>query len=151
MDSLNLTNLDRVNNFILNAKNNNYSFMLTVARDGEDPVRSIYYFNNSYDAINAYSRYVDWGFAKNYLTIKLYEPNGNVIEKVINRPLAGECTFIKQDYVKAEKILLSFKDKINYEVYENLVNQFAKLFSQDNIRFDHVRFFKETQCNEVKE
>jgi len=151
MSDLNLSNQDRVDQFILKANNQEYSFMLTVARDGEIPVRSIYYFNNAHDAINAYSRYNDWGFAKDYLTVSLYEPNGSVTTKVLSRPPAGECTFVKSDYIKAQEILLGFKNQIEYKTYENLVNSFAKLFSQDNIRFDHLRFFKETQCNEVTE
>jgi hypothetical protein len=149
-ESLNMGNEARVSDYLNNASLNNYSFMLTIARDGEYPERSIYYFNDAITASEAYGRYKDWGFAKDYLTVRLYEPNGKINEKVLRRPPAGECTFVKADYIKAESILLSFMDKMDFLVYQDLVNEFAKLFSQDNIRFDHVRFFKATKCQEVK-
>lgn len=142
---------DRVINFIKENKNLNAAYMLTIARDGESPVRSIYHFNNALDAAEAYGRYKDWGFAKDFLTVSLYEPGDRVTTKILKRPKAGECVFVKSDYIEAEKIILEVKSYLPSDVYSGLVKSFAGLFSRDNIRFDVVRFFKETECEEVFE
>jgi hypothetical protein len=142
---------DRVSEFVEQNKNIRASYMLTIARDGESPVRSIYHFDNAIDAAQAYGRYTDWGFAKDFLTVSLYEPGGKNTTKVLKRPKAGECVFVKADYVEAEKILLSTKEHLPEENYTNLIKGFAGLFSRDNIRFDVSRFFKATQCEEVNE
>jgi len=129
-------------------------YMVTVARDGEFPVRSLYVFNTILDAINCYNKYTDWGFAKEYLTVVLYGPGGVLDEKILNRPFGGtqgDCTFIREDYIKAEKILVTYKDKMILKDYQQLVKDFAGLFSRDNIRFDVSRFFRECQCEEVFE
>jgi hypothetical protein len=151
MSDLKTEHSDMVNEFIKNNKNNHSSYMLTISRDGESPARSIYYFNNALDAAEGFNRYVDWGFAKEYLTVSLYEPGDKVTTKVLNRPKAGECVFVKADYIKAEEILLSVKDHLSEEVYSKLIKEFAGLFSRDNIRFNVSRFFEATQCEEVKE
>ena len=151
MNELKPEHEDVVSSFIESQKNNHASYMLTIARDGESPVRSIYHLNNAIDAAEAYNRYQDWGFAKEYLTVSLYEPGGKITTKVLKRPKAGECVFVKADYIKAEEIILSVKDHLNPEVYAILVKDFAGLFSRDNIRFDVSRFFKSTQCEEVNE
>jgi hypothetical protein len=151
MNELKTEHEDVVSSFIESQKNNHASYMLTIARDGESPVRSIYHLNNAIDAAEAYNRYQDWGFAKEYLTVSLYEPGGKITTKVLKRPKAGECVFVKADYIKAEEIILSVKDHLNPEIYAILVKDFAGLFSRDNIRFDVSRFFKSTQCEEVNE
>lgn len=143
-DELRQENSDIVLKFIENNKTNNCSYMLTIARDGESPVRSIYIFDNIIDAVKGYERYTDWGFAKEFLTVSLYEPGGKITTKILKRPRGGECTFVKNDYIEAEKILLSIKEYLNKEQYKRIVNEFAQLFSKDNIRFDTVRFFKKT-------
>ena len=142
---------DVVNRFVESQKNNHASYMLTIARDGESPARSIYHLNNAIDAAEAYNRYQDWGFAKEYLTVSLYEPGGKITTKVLKRPKACECVFVKADYIKAEEILLSVKPHLDPEIYAILIKDFAGLFSRDNIRFDVSRFFKSTQCEEVNE
>lgn len=147
---LNLSNQYRVDSFYSDP-NINYSFMLTIARDGENPARSIYYFNSAVDASEAYNRYTDWGFAKDYLTVRLYEPNGKINEKVLFRPKAGECVFVRQQYYDAENALLKVKDHLEEDLYNNLVNDFAKIFSKDNQRFDHVRFFELTKAKVMGE
>lgn len=151
MNDINPINEKIVSDFLERTKNDDASYMLTVSRDGETPARTIYFMSNALDAAEAYNRYQDWGFAKDYLTVKLYESGGRVKTKVLNRPKAGECVFIKSDYIKAEEILLSVKDSVSDEIYTHLVKEFAGLFSRDNIRFDVSRFFKSTQCEEVNE
>jgi len=130
------------------------TYMLTIARDGEQPVRSIVYFQNVIDAVAAYNKYIDWGFAKEYLTVTLYGPGGLLDQKILKRPIGGtqgDSTFLREDYIKAEKILIGYKDKMNLKDYQQLVKDFAGLFSRDNIRFDVSRFFRECQCEEVFE
>jgi len=129
-------------------------YMITIARDGESPARSIYHFTNTVEAVNAYEKYTDWGFSKEYLTVTLYGPGGVLDQKVLKRSLGGsqgDCTFVRGDYIRAEKILLKYKNIMNEKDYQQLIKDFAGLFSRDNIRFDVSRFFRECQCEEVFE
>lgn len=136
---------DMVQQYIKDVSNRSAtSYMLTISRDGEDPVRTIIYYSNSIDAAEAYNKYKDWGFAKQYLTVKLYEPNGIINEKVLKRNQAGECTFVRQDYVDAQKILTKVKDHLDPEKYYELVKDFMILFAKDNWRFDPDRFLKDS-------
>ena len=118
------------------------SYMLTIARDGESPVRTIIFFQNSIEAAEAYNKYFDWGFARNYLTVTLYEPSGKINEKILKRNQAGESTFIRQDYIDVENILLNFKDKIETNVYDDLGFKIMKVFAKDSWRFDPERFLE---------
>lgn len=143
-----------VNDFIKQNQGTNSTYMITTARDGEYPARSIYYFTNVIDSVKAYEKYTDWGFAKEYLTVTLYGPGGQLDQKVFRRSYGGtqgDCTFVREDYIKAEKILVAYKDKMSLKDYQQLVKEFAVLFSRDNIRFDVSRFFRECQCEEVFE
>ncbi len=129
-------------------------YMLTIARDGESPERSIYHYNGPLGVAEAYDRYTDWGFAKEYLTVTIYGPGGKLAQKVLRRPSGGtqgDCTFVREDYVKAEGIILKYKNDMPKDKYTGLVKDFAKLFSRDNVRFNVSRFFKATECEEVFE
>ena len=137
-------------NLIKNNLKTKYMFMLTISRDGEHPVRSIYMFDDSTLAVEAFNRYDNFGFAKEYLTVKLYEPNGRIHEKVLKRPPAGECSYVRQNYIEASNLLLSMKDSLNKDQYSKLVEGFALIFSQDNIRFDSDRFFDDCQYTMVE-
>jgi hypothetical protein len=135
---------EMVDDYIDRVKNKTESsYMLTIARDGESPVRTIIYYTNSIEASEAYNKYQDWGFARNYLTVKLYEPNGVVNEKVLKRNQAGECTFVRQDYIEAQKILSKTKPYLSKENYEILIKDFMILFAKDSWRFDPDRFLKD--------
>jgi hypothetical protein len=116
------------------------SYMLTIARDGEQPARSIYFYGDAIDAANGYNAYTDWGFAKDFLTVELYEPTGRVHSKILRRPRGGECVFVRQNYHDASEILRKLDGKISREHYDYLVYEFGKMFSKDNQRFDHERF-----------
>lgn len=121
------------------ARGSETSYMLTIARDGESPVRSIYFYDNAVDAVHGYEAYTDWGFAKDFLTVTLYEPNGRVHNKVLTRPRGGECVFVRQDYIDAANIL----NNLPHNEYKFIAaRQFAALFSKDNQRFDPDRFFQ---------
>jgi hypothetical protein len=122
-------------------------YMITIARDGEYPERSIYIYGTALDAVNGYNEYTDWGFAKHFLTVSLYEPSGHITTKVLKRPPAGECVFLREQYYDATKAILNIKDKTEQEAYDQLVYDFAKIFSLDSWRFDSKRFFENTQCS----
>ena len=47
MNELRQEHADIVEQFLTTTKANNYSFMLTIARDGESPARSIYNFSDA--------------------------------------------------------------------------------------------------------
>jgi hypothetical protein len=121
-------------------------YMLTIARDGEYPERSIYIYDRAIDAVNGYNEYKDWGFAKHFLTVSLYEPSGSVTTKVLSRPPAGECVFLREQYYDATDAILKIKNKLDEDSYSQLVYDFAKIFSLDSWRFDSERFFENTQC-----
>jgi hypothetical protein len=120
------------------------TYMLTIARDGEFPVRSIYFYNNAIDASSGYEAYSDWGFSKNFLTVTLYEPTGMIHEKILRRPMGGECVFIREDYAKLSKIYSDIKEEMSQDGYNYLVLESARLLSKDNQRFDPKRFFVDT-------
>jgi hypothetical protein len=133
-----------VDQYIEDTKNKKSSaYMLTIARDGESPVRTIIFYTNAIEAAEAYNKYTDWGFAKNFLTVKLYEPNGIVNEKVLKRNQAGECTFVRQDYIEAQKILSKVKNHLEEDKYIILVKDFMTLFAKDSWRFDPDRFLSD--------
>jgi predicted phosphatase len=83
-------NMDMVKKYVsetyTEAKNTGY--MLTSTRDNDDDC-AIYFYDNAVEAVNAFNRYVDWGFAKDFLTIRLYEPTGNINQKVLKRATGG--------------------------------------------------------------
>ena len=130
-----------VDEYLESVKNNSANvYMLTIARDGESPVRSIIFFTNAIEAAEAYNMYNDWGFAKNYLTIRLYEPSGNINEKIFKRNQAGDPTFLRKNYIDITNILLEIKPFISKEIYENTCIKIMTSFAKDNWRFDPERF-----------
>lgn len=137
------SNQDVVDSFL---NDPNGSYMLTISRDGESPVRSIYIFNNAIDAVEGYNRYTDWGFAKKYLTVRLYQPDKRFFEKVIYAPKAGECVFHRDQYYKISEYINEIKSSTDIEKYEKFVYKMSKLLSQDNWRFDPDRFISDCGC-----
>lgn len=117
-------------------------YMLTIARDGESPARSIYFYGDAIDAAKGYEAYQDWGFAKDFLTVELYEPTGKVHSKILRRPRGGECVFHRQQYHEITEILLKASDSCSDEMYNYVVYEFAKIFSKDNQRFNVDRFLE---------
>lgn len=143
MNDLNPTNEVYVNQYKEAVKQNKAnSYMLTIARDGESPVRSIYFYDNAVDATIGYEAYQDWGFAKDYLTVELYEPTGRVHSKVLRRPRGGECIFERAQYYQISDIINAVKPKVDEEAFNYLAYEFAKLFSKDNQRFNPERFLE---------
>ena len=126
----------------VNEKTSN-SYMLTISRDGESPVRTIIFYQNAIDAAFAYNKYTDWGFAKNFLTVTLYEPSGVVNQKILRRDQAGECTFVRKDYYDIQKILFEVKPHISKQIYDNLCINIMTVFAKDNWRFNPERFLND--------
>ena len=118
------------------------SYMLTIARDGESPARSIYFYGDAVEAARGYDAYTDWGFAKEYLTVELYEPTGRVHSKTLRRPRGGECVFHREQYHQITEILSNMSEKMSQEDYNYLTLELAKLFSRDNQRFNEKRFLE---------
>jgi len=138
--------LESFDTYMSAPKCEDYEFMLTISRDGETPATSIYRFGSAFEAFEAFNRYDNFGFAKNYLTVSLYEPNKNITTRVFKRAVAGECSYVRKNYIRSAKMLASLKNSMNKETYSTIVNKLALIFSQDNIRFDAQRFFDDAEC-----
>jgi hypothetical protein len=137
---------DIVNEYINNSNQGKVNhYMITVSRDGESPVRSIISFDNAKQAIEGYDMYQDAGFAKDYLTVSLYEPSGNIKTKVLKRNHAGDPSFVRQNYIDTVEALHEIKDKLNKEDYENLCIRIVTSFAKDNWRFNAERFLKQLE------
>jgi hypothetical protein len=129
------------------------NYKITVAYD-EQPAHFTFSYGDELQAHTEFAKYTDWGFAKEYLTVTMYGPGGQLAQKILRRSSGGtqgDCTFVREDYIKAESIILKYKSDMQEDKYKNLVKDFAGLFSRDNIRFDVGRFFKATECEEVFE
>lgn len=61
-----------------------YQFTLQVITDGSVTYSRKY--NNALEAVQAYERISDWGFAINTLEAVLVEPNGKIHDKMFERP-----------------------------------------------------------------
>jgi hypothetical protein len=53
----------------------------------------------------------------------------------------------RKDYVATAEILNSYGGEMRLEVFEDLVNDFSEMFSEDNERFDSDRFWEECMKN----
>jgi len=135
-----------VEEYIENSKSGKVShYMITVSRDGESPVRSIISFDNPTQALEGYEMYQDAGFAKDYLTVSLYEPSGKINTKVLKRNHAGDPSFVRQNYIDTVEALHKVKDKLDKEDYEDLCIKIVTSFAKDNWRFSADRFLKQLE------
>jgi len=146
MEQLKPNHDDIVNDYIKNSSVGNVGhYMITVSRDGESPVRSIISFDNQKQAIEGYEMYQDAGFAKEYLTVSLYEPSGKINTKVLKRNHAGDPSFVRQNYIDTVEALHAIKDKLSKEDYEELCIKIVTSFAKDNWRFSADRFLKQLE------
>jgi hypothetical protein len=118
-------------------------YLITTLRDNEEYVRSALFFDNPIDAVEGYNRYQDHGFAKESLTVTLYDPFGTIHKKVLRRNIAGDATFVRKNYYDTTNLLKSIRPKVSPEVYEELVSGFANIFNEDNWRFNPDRFLED--------
>ena len=146
MNELNHAHFDIVNDYVKNSKEGKIGhYMITVSRDGELPVRSIISFDNLNQALEGYEMYQDAGFAKDYLTVSMYEPSGKISTKVLKRNHAGDPSFVRQNYIDTVDALHKVKDKLNKEDYEDLCIKIVTSFAKDNWRFSADRFLKQLE------
>jgi len=146
MEQLKPNHDDIVNDYINASANGSVAhYMITVSRDGESPVRSIISFDNQKQALEGYEMYQDAGFAKDYLTVSLYEPSGKTNTKVLKRNHAGDPSFVRQNYIDTVEALHQVKDKLNKEDYEDLCIKIVTSFAKDNWRFNADRFLKQLE------
>jgi hypothetical protein len=146
MEQLKPNHEDIVNDYIKNSANGSVGhYMITVSRDGESPVRSIISFDNIEQALEGYEMYQDAGFAKDYLTVSLYQPSGNTLTKVLKRNHAGDPSFVRQNYIDTVEALHAVKDKLSKEDYEELCIKIVTSFAKDNWRFSADRFLKQLE------
>jgi len=61
-----------------------YNYSLTTAYDGE-PVHHVVRNNDMLDIVRAWDKCVDYGFAKEYATYNLSDPNGKMYTKTFYR------------------------------------------------------------------
>lgn len=140
---------EMVEQYISDAKEGKIShYIITVSRDGESPVRSIISYDNIIDAVAGYQMYQDAGFAKNYLTVSLYEPSGKVNTKVLKRNQAGDPSFVRQNYIDITNALYEIKNKLSKEDYEKLCIKIMNSFGRDNWRFNPERFLENLGVNQ---
>ncbi len=148
MNELNTAHDVMVNEYINNSKEGKVNhYMITVSRDGESPVRSIISFDNLEQALEGYKMYQDAGFAKDYLTVSLYQPSGNTLTKVLKRNHAGDPSFVRQNYIDTVEALHSVKDKLSKEDYEEMCIKIVTSFAKDNWRFSADRFLKQLEID----
>ena len=148
MSELKLEHKDIIEEYINKSKNKlNSHYMITVSRDGEFPVRSIISFDNEKQAAEGYDMYQDAGFAKQYLTVSLYSPSGDIKTKVLKRNHAGDPSFVRQNYIDTTEALYQVKNKLDREDYENLCIKIVTSFAKDNWRFDSDRFLKQLEID----
>jgi hypothetical protein len=148
MEQLKPNHDDIVNDYIKNSESGNVGhYIITVSRDGESPVRSIISFDNVEQALEGYGMYQDAGFAKEYLTVSLYQPSGIITTKVLKRNHAGDPSFVRQNYIDTVEALHSIKDKLNKEDYESLCIKIVTSFAKDNWRFNAERFLKQLEID----
>jgi hypothetical protein len=146
MSELNHIHFDIVNDYVKHSKEGKIGhYMITVSRDGESPVRSIISFDNLEQALEGYEMYQDAGFAKDYLTVSMYEPSGKINTKVLKRNHAGDPSFVRQNYIDTVDALHKVKDKLDKEDYEDLCIKIVTSFAKDNWRFNAERFLKQLE------
>jgi hypothetical protein len=139
---------DIVNNYIDSCKEGKVGhYLITVSRDGEVPARSIISFYTLKEAVEGYEMYQDAGFAKDYLTVCMYEPTGKVSTKVLKRNHAGDPSFVRQNYIDTVNALYEVKDKLEKKDYEDLCIKIVTSFAKDNWRFDPERFLKQLEID----
>ena len=150
MNSLKTNHEDMVNDYIRGTVDKTVQhYIITVSRDGESPARSIISFENIKEALEGYEMYQDAGFAKQYLTVSLYEPSGKINTKVLKRNQAGDPSFVRQNYIDTVEALYKVKDKLEKKDYEDLCIKIVTSFGKDNWGFDVDRFLKQLEIDRI--
>lgn len=64
---------------------NDYEFKVTSWNDNNMEDQKKFDFDNALSAVHCFDRFVDHGFADEYRTVNLFEPNGKCHTKVLYR------------------------------------------------------------------
>jgi hypothetical protein len=59
-----------------------YEYSITATYDGDKSPHWIGRYDNALEAVNNFNKFIDYGFANEYLTVNLSEPNGKMHTKV---------------------------------------------------------------------
>ncbi len=62
-----------------------YEYSVTSTNDGEATPSYVGRFDNALEAVNIYNTFKDYGFAQEYRTVNLSEPNGKMHTKILYR------------------------------------------------------------------
>jgi hypothetical protein len=62
-----------------------YEYSVTSTNDNDFNAKWIGRYDNALEAVNVYNSMVDYGFAQEYRTINLSEPNGKMHTKIFYR------------------------------------------------------------------
>lgn len=62
-----------------------YEYSVTCTYDSEAMPKWTGRFDNALEAVNCYNKFIDYGFANEYSTINLAEPNGKLHTKIFYR------------------------------------------------------------------
>lgn len=146
MSYYNITLVNTLNEYIKDSKEGKINhYIITVSRDGENPPRSLMSFDTKKEALEGYEKYQDAGFARDYITVSLYEPDGKITTKNLRRNHAGEPSFVRQNYIDTVEALHEIKDKLEKKDYEDLCIKIVTSFAKDNWRFSAERFLKQLE------
>ena len=64
---------------------NEYLYSVTTTNDSETKPNWIGRYSDALSAVEVYQRFVDVGFANEYVTVNLSEPSGKMHTKIIDR------------------------------------------------------------------
>ena len=62
-----------------------YTYAVTCTYDSAPTPKWSGRFDNALEAVNCYNKFIDHGFANEYSTINLSEPNGKMFTKILYR------------------------------------------------------------------
>jgi len=62
-----------------------YTYAVTATNDGNNGTTWAGRYDNALEAVNVFNTFIDYGFADEYRTINLSEPNGKMHTKIFYR------------------------------------------------------------------
>ena len=62
-----------------------YTYSVTCTYDSETEPTYVGRFDNALEAVTTFNNFIDWGFADEYSTVNLSEPNGKMHTRIFYR------------------------------------------------------------------
>lgn len=62
-----------------------YEYSVTATNDSDTTTTWVGRYDNALEAVNVFNKFIDYGFALEYRTINLSEPNGKMHTKIFYR------------------------------------------------------------------